>query len=258
MAYLAGRRRVADARGQDTRTEEAVPLLRRPRGDVGPETGTGTPPAAESLTAILGGRGGAVDATLPPVAFVGGWLASGRNLSVGVAAAVAVGGLVALFRLYRGKRPRAVLVGLLGVGAASMVALYTGRAADFFLVQIALNTTSALAWAVSIVSRWPLLGVVVGTVLGQRLRWRRDPALLRAYGRASWVWVVQYLVRVAVFLPLWYAGEVVALGVARVALTWPLVAACLAASWWVLHRSLPAGHPGLRHPQPAVREPAAS
>jgi hypothetical protein len=33
-----------------------------------------------------------------------------------------------------------------------------------------------------------------------------------------------------------------------VVLTWPLVAACLAVSWWVLRRTLPPGHPGLRHP----------
>ncbi|PZF85235.1 DUF3159 domain-containing protein, partial [Micromonospora deserti] len=40
----------------------------------------------------------------------------------------------------------------------------------------------------------------------------------------------------------------VALTVARVALTWPLVAAALAVSWVAVRRSLPAGHPGLRHP----------
>jgi hypothetical protein len=90
---------------------------------------------------------------------------------------------------------------------------------------------------------------VVGAVLGQRTRWRRDPDLLRAYARGSWVWVAQYALRVAVFLPLYAAGQVVALGAARVALTWPLVAACLAVSWWVIRRSLPAGHPGLRHPR---------
>lgn len=236
-------------------------MLRRPRNGDGRAAGPALAPAndtpiqplrGESLATILGGRGGAVDATMPPVAFIAGWLASGREITVGVAAAILVSGVVAVIRLYRGRRPRAVLIGLLGVCAASMVALYTGRAVDFFLFQVLVNTTSALAWAVSIVVRWPLLGIIVGTVLRQRTRWRRDPALLRAYGRASWVWVFQYLARVAVFLPLWYAEEVVALGVARVALTWPLVAACLAASWWVLRRALPAGHPGLRHPMPGA------
>jgi hypothetical protein len=137
-----------------------------------------------------------------------------------------------------------------GFSAALRAATWTDhqRAEDFFLIQIFTNAASAVAWALSIVFRWPLLGVVVGTVLGQRTRWRRDPALLRAYSRASWVWVAQYLVRLVVFLPLWAAGQVAALGVARIALTWPLIAACLGASWWVLQRSLPSGHPGLRHP----------
>jgi hypothetical protein len=55
------------------------------------------------------------------------------------------------------------------------------------------------------------------------------------------VWVGQYLVRLAVFVPLYLAGQVVALTAARVALSWPLVAASLALSWWVLRRTLPAG-----------------
>src|SRR5437762_2171692 len=130
----------------------------------------------ESLATLLGGRRGALDATLPPVAFVAGWLLS---------------------------------------------------------------------------------GVVVGAVLRQRTRWRRDPALLRAYGRGSWVWVGQYVLRIAVLFPLWYAGQVTALGVAQAALSWPLVAACLAVSWWVIRRSLPPDHPGLRHPiAPSPPQPA--
>ncbi|MCW6005662.1 DUF3159 domain-containing protein [Micromonospora sp. CPCC 205371] len=202
----------------------------------------------ESLADLLGGRRGAIDATLPPVAFVAGWLVTGQSVWGGVVAALAVGVVVAGWRLRRGDRPRAVLVGLLAVCVAAMIAVRTGRAADFFLVQLVSNAASALAWTVSIVLRWPLLGVVVGTVLGQRTRWRRDPALVRAYSRASWVWVLQYAVRLAVFLPLYAADQVVALGVARAALTWPLVAACLAVSWWVLRRTLPTDHPGVRHP----------
>jgi len=202
----------------------------------------------ESLAELLNGRRAAVDATLPAAGFVVGWLAADRSIWVGAAAAVGCALAVSAWRLRHGDKPRAVLIGLLGVCVAALIALRTGRAEDFFLLQLLSNAASALAWAVSIVIRWPLLGVVVGAVLGQRTRWRRDPALLRAYGQGSWVWVLQYVVRVAVFLPLYAAGEVVALGVARVVLTWPLVAACLAVSWWVIRRSLPADHPGLRHP----------
>ncbi|MEU4740648.1 DUF3159 domain-containing protein [Actinosynnema sp. NPDC023658] len=203
----------------------------------------------ESLASLLGGRGGALDASLPPLAFVVGWLLGGSSVAAGALAAVVCGVVVAVVRLVRGSRPRALLVSVALVVLAAYIALQTGRAEDFFLLQIFLNAASALVWAASIVLRWPLLGVVVGLVTGQKFRWRRDPDLLRAYRYASWPWVGQYVLRVLIFGALWLAGEVVLLGVMRAALTWPLQVACVAVSWWVLRRTLPSDHPGLRHPR---------
>lgn len=202
----------------------------------------------ESLATLLGGGRAALDATLPVVGFTAGWLLTDRSVLWGAAVAVVVAGLVAVVRLRSGKRPRAVLVGILAVCVSAAIAVYTGRPEDFFLLQILSNVASAVAWTLSIVLRWPLLGVVVGAVLGQKTRWRRDPALLSAYSRASWVWVGQYVIRVAAFVPLWNGGQVAGLTGARITLSWPLVATCLAVSWWVFKRALPPGHPGLRHP----------
>jgi hypothetical protein len=213
---------------------------------VGHPGGVSRPDPAEPLTALLGGRRTALDATAPAVAFVLGWLMSGHSLGWSAAAALVTGAAVASLRWYRGDRPLATLLGLLGVSVAALIALYTGRAADFFLAQLLSNVVSVLVWTLSVLIRWPLLGVIVGGALGQRTAWRQDPALLRAYCLASWVWVGQYLVRIAVFTPLWAVGSVVALAVARVALSWPLVAACVAVSGAVLVRVLPADHPGLR------------
>jgi hypothetical protein len=204
----------------------------------------------ESLAELLGGRGGALDASLPPLAFVLGWLLAGRLVEIGALAAVACGVVLGVIRAARGGRPRALLLSVALVVLAAYIALQTGRAEDFFLVQIFLNAASALLWAASIVVRWPLLGVVVGLITGQKFRWRRDPDLLRAYRIASWPWVGQYVLRVVLFGALWLAGEVVLLGIMRAALTWPLQVACIAVSWWILRRTLPTDHPGLRHPRP--------
>ncbi|QIZ35639.1 DUF3159 domain-containing protein [Saccharopolyspora sp. ASAGF58] len=203
----------------------------------------------DSFIRLLGGRGSAVDASLPPIAFGLGWFLGGESIAIGGGAAVVVGALIAGWRLQRGARPLAVLISLLAVLVGALIALYTGDAADFFLPRLASNVLSALVWMISIVIRWPLLGVVVGAALGQARRWRRDPVLLRAYSRASWVWVGQYMVRLVVFIPLWLLGATGALTIAQVVLTWPLVAVCMAASWWVVRRSLPPEHPGLRHPR---------
>lgn len=188
------------------------------QGVPGPDQRTGAdagphgPARPESLTDLLGGRRGAIDATLPPLAFAVGWLLGGESLWGGVGAALAVGAVVAGVRLRRGDRPRSVLIGMLAVCVAALIAVRTGRAENFFLLQVLSNAASALAWAVSIVVRWPLLGVLVGAVLGQRARWRRDPALRRGYGRASWVWTATYLLRLAVFVPLYLGGQVLGAG----------------------------------------------
>ncbi len=206
---------------------------------------------------LLGGRTSALDASLPPVLFGLGWYVGGESIAAGGVAAVAVGAVLGGWRLHKGARPLAVLVSLLAVLLGAVLALYTGNAADFFLARLVTNAVSALMWMVSIAARWPLLGIIVGTLLGQGRGWRRDPALLRGYSLASWVWVGQYVVRLLVFIPLWLADAVLALSAAQAILTWPLVAVCIAASWWVLRRSLPAEHPGIRHPRlPGEPEPA--
>ncbi|MFF5228571.1 DUF3159 domain-containing protein [Dactylosporangium sp. NPDC000521] len=205
----------------------------------------------ESLATLLGGRRAALDSVAPVAGFVAGWLAGGRSIALGAGVAVLAGAVVAAWRLRQGRPPAATVVSLLLVCLGAIVALRTGRAEDFFLVRLLTNAASALAWAGSVLVRWPFLGLIAGTVLGQKTRWRRDPALLRAYQAASWVWVCQYLVRLLIFVPLWWTGHVVWLATAQVVLTWPLVAACLAVSWWVFRRSLPPGHPGLRHPRAA-------
>lgn len=156
-------------------------------GCAGPVSRRESGAGPDSLAELLGGRSAALDASLPAVGFVAGWLVSGRSVAWGVAAASVSGLVVAGLRL-RLRRPRAALLGLLGVVVAGAVAIATGRPEDFFVVQVLVNAASAIVWLLSILVRWPLLGVVVGAVLGAPRRWREDPWLLRAYARGSWVW----------------------------------------------------------------------
>ncbi|QSB06560.1 DUF3159 domain-containing protein [Natronoglycomyces albus] len=209
------------------------------------------PVRQDTLTSLLGGRRGAADATIPLLVFIGAWLATGNNVGWGVVASLAAGLLIAVWRIWQKQKPRSVLLGLLGVCVAGALVLYTGRAEDILLPRILANAASAIVWAVSIVLRRPLLGLIVGALLGQKTSWRSDGALLRAYAAASWVWVATYLVRVAILTPMWVFGFVVAGGLAQVVLSWPLLIACLVVSGSVMKAALPQGHPGFRHPQTA-------
>ncbi|WP_430591905.1 DUF3159 domain-containing protein [Humidisolicoccus flavus] len=206
----------------------------------------------ESLVTLLGGSRAAIEASVPPIVFVIAWLLSGNDVLWGAGVAVFASAILAFLAFRRGKKPRAVVLGMLAVVVAALVAIYTGEARNFFIVQLFSNAASALIWMVSIVIRWPFLGIILGAVIGTKATWRKDPVLLRAYQRASWVWVFQYVIRLAVFLPLYFADAVLALSAARVILTWPLVLACLVVSGFVLFRCIPKDHPGIRHPQVAA------
>lgn len=213
----------------------------------------------DPLLEILAGTGRQMaDAVVPTAAFVVVWLVAQavswpEPILLGGLASIVVAGAVAVVRWRGGERPRAAAVGLLIAVVATLIALYTGRAEDFFLPRIVANAGSLAAWLVSIAIRWPLLGLVVSAALGKPRAWRDDPDLVRGYCRASWLWAAQYLVRLVVLLPLWFADDVVALGVAQVVLTWPLVLACALGSWPLVRSALPPGHPGPRHPVNARR-----
>ncbi len=208
----------------------------------------GDPTREESLARLLGGGRAALEGSVPPVAFLVGWLVSGGDLAASVAWSLIASAAVLALSLAQRARPRAVLIGMLATALAAMIAYHSGEARNFFLIQLLSNAASALAWTISIVVRWPFLGLILGAVIGTRTRWRRDPTLLRAYSRASWVWVLQYVIRVVVFAVLWWMDETTWLAIMRAALTYPLVIGCIAVSGWVLFASIPRSHPGIRKP----------
>lgn len=182
---------------------------------------------------VLGGRKGLLDSALPAVTFVVTYLTTQQQMTVAVTAALVVGGIVAALRLARRDSLRHVAAGFAGVALSVIVASTTGRPVDYFLPSLLANSAAALAWAVSIWVRRPLLGVVVGGVTRSRA-WRDDPRLLSAYQRASWIWTGSFVLRVLVMTPLWLTDQLLALGVAKVVMGWPMVLVVIWLSWQVL------------------------
>jgi Protein of unknown function (DUF3159) len=148
--------------------------------------------------------------------------------------AVGVALVLTVVRLLRRETLQFALAGFAGVALAAFVADRTGRAEDFFLPGLLLNAAYAAAYLVSIAVRWPLIGVIVETVEGHGSGWRRDPERVRLYARASWIWVGVFAVRLAVQLPLYLAGALVALGVARAAMGVPIFAIAIWLTFLVL------------------------
>lgn len=183
---------------------------------------------ATSLADSVGGVRGMVETSLPAVAFVGVYAVAGSDIRLAAIVAVAVAIALALGRLIRRETPQYALSGVVGVVIAAVFATKTGKAENFYLPGLLANAAYAAAFLVSILVRWPLVGVIAAQLRAEE-GWREDPERLALYRRASWLWVALFATRLAVQLPLYLAGAVVALGIARTAMGVPLFALGL---WW--------------------------
>jgi len=187
-----------------------------------------------SIADAVGGPLGVAESALPAAAYVLTYTVSGQDTTVALIVAVGLGVIFGVARLVRGQTVQFALAGLAGLALSAYVVSRTGRAEDFFLPGLLANAGYALAYLISIVVRWPLLGVIVATLRGGDMSWRQDPQQMRDFSRASWVWVVLFSLRLAVQLPLYLASALTALGVARIAMGIPLFAVGIWLSWLIL------------------------
>lgn len=199
---------------------------------------------AELLDA-LGGPQGIADSSIPGLAFVTAYTLGGNDLATAIWIAVGVGALIAVIRVVRRDPLQFALIGFAGVALAAFVADRTGEAEDFFLPGLLLNAAYALAYLVSIAVRRPLIGLIVGPLRGEGMAWRQDPERVRAYTRASWIWVGVFTLRLAVQLPLYLAGALIALGVAKTAMGLPIFLIAIYLTYLLLRAQDPAAKPAV-------------
>ena len=187
------------------------------------------------LAKALGGRRGMVEGAVPTLGFTLTYITT-RELRL----ALAVGGglAVTLFviRIVQRQSVQFVINSMVGIAVAAAFALRSGKAEDVFLPGIIYNAAYGSVMTLSILLRWPLVGVLIGSVTGDLMGWRRDPGIVRLCSRLTWLLVAPCAIRVVVQYPLYLAGEVGWLGVSKIALGWPLQVAALAAMVFVLAR----------------------
>jgi hypothetical protein len=187
------------------------------------------------LDQAIGGWRGMIDSGLPAAVFVVVYLVTSQQLQPAVVAALITGLVIAALRLARRESLQQVVAGFFGVAISAFVATRTGRAENYFLIGILINVAYMLAYAVSCLVRWPLLGLIIGYVRGDATGWRSDPRQYRAYATASWIWVAMFGLRLVIQLPMYFAGAVGMLGVAKLALGWPLFLLAAYLSYRIIH-----------------------
>ncbi|WP_068264580.1 DUF3159 domain-containing protein [Janibacter limosus] len=185
------------------------------------------------LGEALGGLRGSLEAAMPMLVFVIVWsITTDRNLSLGAAAALTV--VLALVRLVQRQTLQFVLGSIIATGLAAFFALRSGDAEDAFLPGILTSCAYLVGSLLSVLLRWPLVGIMVGfadqaaVAAGDAFRWRRNAAAVKVCSRLTLVLVAVYAIRVAIMGPLYLTDNVAGLTISKVVLGWPLWAGAVA------------------------------
>lgn len=196
-------------------------------------------PIPQTLEEAFGGKKGMLDTGLPGIVFVVAFLLSGDKMEIAVWAAVGVGAILLILRLVRRDSVQNAIAGFVGVGVAAFVAAKTGEPANYYLTSLLLTVAYGAAFGISLLVRWPLLGAGLGFVFGEGTAWRKDPPRRRAYTLATVLWFGMFVLRIAVLAPLWAEGWLVALGIGRLVLGYPLYALVIWLSWRIIQQTKP-------------------
>jgi hypothetical protein len=122
----------------------------------------------------------------------------------------------------------------MGVAICAWLSNRSGKAEDFYLPGLWTNAIYGVAYLVSILVRWPVIGLIIGPLLEENFRWRKDPARTKVYIKATWLWVGMFTARLLIQYPLYISGNVNALGTARLIMGYPLFIATAWATWIVI------------------------
>lgn len=205
------------------------------------------------LSVALGGRRGMLEAAAPTLIFTFVWLPT-KDVETALLASVPVAVLLLVVRLVQRSTVQFVMNALFGIAIAWVFVRFAGRAGAsedeqalaFFLPGILWSSVYSILIAASCLTRWPLVGFMLGGVTGDPTAWHDDRQIVRLCSRLTWVLGLPGMVGVALQGPVWLAGwsgtiaadtAVVVITFLRYGLGWPLRIGAFALMTWLLARN---------------------
>ncbi len=205
-----------------------------------------------------------LEAAAPTLLFTALWLTT-RELRLALIASAGLAVVLLLVRIVQRSTTQFVLNALFGIGLGWLFVYLAGRsggsedeqALAFFLPGLLWSGVYSVVFAVSCLTRWPLVGFMLGNVTGDPLGWREDPQVVSLCTRLTWVLGLPGMIGVTLQGPVWVAGwsgmigadtAVVALSSLRYGLGWPLRIGALALMGWLLGRNHTPLEPGRAEP----------
>ncbi|MFD3454438.1 DUF3159 domain-containing protein [Streptomyces sp. NPDC058691] len=210
-------------------------------GPQGPEHDAAASRAAadHALLQAFGGVWGMVDTTVPGLVFVLIYTIN-RDIKTAAVAALGLSLVLALARVVRKQTLKHAFSGVFGVAFGAVFAMLSGDAKNFYLPGMLYTLGLAVAYVVSALVGYPLIGLLLGPILKENLSWKtRNPGRLVAYTKATWAWGIILLAKSAVLFPLYFWGNATQLGWVKVALGIPPFLLAVYLTWIFLAKAPP-------------------
>ncbi len=180
------------------------------------------PTPGQALLGQMGGVSGLIYSALPVAVLVPVNTAFG--LLPALLAALGVAAAILVWRLARRDSLQPALAGFFGVGISALIAWIVGASKGYFLLGIWTSLIWASVFSVSVLIRRPVVGYAWSWITGHDRSWRSSRRAVLAFDAATLTWVAVFGSRFAVQHQLYDADQTGWLGVARIAMGWPLAA----------------------------------
>ena len=151
-------------------------------------------------------------------------------------ASIAVSAILTIIRLAMRDTVQHAISGFIGILICAWFANRTGNPSDLYIPKLLTNLGYGTLYLVTNLAGWPILGLMLGPILGENLLWRNHPERKRAYIQAGWLWVAMFFTRIAVQYPIYKSGNLNLLGTVNLAMGYPLFIATAYGSWMILRR----------------------
>jgi len=203
----------------------------------------GLDPAAEASTGhvvwhAMGGWRGVLESVLPGLAFVLLFTFT-RELVLSLVVSVGIAAVFTVIRLVQRSTMSAAIGGLVATAAAAALALLTGRGEDNFVPGLITNAVYGSAFLISALIGWSIIGLAAGFLMNEGTAWRADRRKRRVYFWLAIAWAALFFTRLAVQLPLYFAGDVATLGTLKLVMGLPLFAPLVAVTWLAVRSLYP-------------------
>lgn len=188
------------------------------------------------LSKALGGGRGVIEGAVPTIVFTVTWLTM-RDLRLAIGLSIGVAVVLLIVRIAQRQTVQFVANSLIGIGIGALFAARSGEAIDALLPGIIYNAVYAVVLVGTVVIGWPLVGFMIGSVMGDATAWHQDKPVVRLCNRLTLMLALPCVVRVLVQFPLYQADQLAWLATAKIFMGWPLQVASLAGIAYLLGRN---------------------